>query len=894
MRLERWFYIISLRLRSLFRRDRVEQALDDELQDHLERKTQQYVASGLSSDEARRFALRDIGGLELRKEQCRDTRRVNIVENLLQDFRFGLRMLRKSPAFTATAILMLGLGIGANTAIFSVVNAVMLRPLPFPEPDRIVRIDSTIAATGQVGGVSYPDFLDWRKQSTAFQNVAVLNQRSYALSGAGNPVRLEGAMVSADLFPLLGVPPALGRWFRAEEDQPGADAGADALILSHRAWQQYFQADLGIVGRIVQLDHSDFIVVGVMPASFQFPVTSDGLDLWTTVAADARALDGSKSMLAQRGVHYLQAVGRLKPGIRLAAARTEMSGIVAALSEQHPDDGRRGVNITPERDRLAGDVRTGLLVLLGAVGCVLLIACANLASLLLSRAAARRQEIAIRSALGAGRGRMMQQLLIENLCLSVLGAGLALALASGGIRVLLQLAPQDIPRLQQAGIDSSVLLFTAAAAILTALILGSAPVMQLSKLNVVEAVKGGGRGQSSGASHSRLRNFLVVGQVSLAAILLVGAGLLLQSLARLLRVNPGFRADHLVSFRADMPDNYSDRQQEQFYQRLVAQLRASPGVTSASAIFSLPLSGSGINVTSDVDNRNIPEGDRPLVNLNVAEPNYFATMGIPFLQGRNFTQRDTLESPPVVIVNEALARQFFSGTDPVGKYVLPGVGNGYKKAPNRLIVGVVRNVQSDTLREAPSPEIYIPMTQCPHLGSMTVVVRTERPPPTVIADARAQAAALDSIVPLFRAQTVDQYLAASVAQPRFQALLLAVFAILSVMVAAVGLYGAISYSVAQRQLEFGIRLALGAQQQDILRNVLRQGATLAASGLALGVLASLALARLMATLLFGVTARDPLTFLAVGVLLAIVALFACYAPARRATRVDPIRALRHD
>jgi putative ABC transport system permease protein len=894
LRPEHWLYTVPHRLRSLFRRNQLEQQLDEELRDHLERKTQLYKAAGLSPDDARRSARRDLDGLELRKEQCRDTRRVHVLENLLQDFRFGLRMLRKSPAFAITAILMLGLGIGANTAIFSVVNAVLLRPLAFPSPERLVRLNSTIAATGQPGGVSYPDFLDWRKHSTSFQNLAVFNQRGFALSGAGNPVRLEGAMVSADLFPLLAVPPELGRWFRPEEDQQGAAGGADAIVLSHRAWQRYFQSDQGILGRHVQLDHADFLVVGVMPEGFQFPIGPEAIDVWTTVAVDARASEGPKSMLAQRGVHYLSAVARLKPAVSVAVAETEMRRIVSALNEQNPNDGRRGINIAMERDHLAGDVRTGLLVLLAAAACVLLIACANLASLLLSRATTRRREMAIRTALGAGRRRILQQLLVENLCLAFAGAALALLLARLGIRFLLQLAPLDVPRLQQAAIDSRVLLFTAAAAVFTALALGLAPMLQLSGLHIVDAVKDGARGQSASAAPARLRSLLVIGQMSLAVVLLLGAGLLLQSLSRLLSVSLGFRSDHLVSFRANMPESYSDSQQDRFYQQLEAGLRHSPGVTSASAVFGLPLSGNMLGVSFDVDDRNIPDPEQPSANLNIAEPRYFQTLGIPLLKGRDFTQQDNLQSLPVAIINQALARQYFPGADPVGKHIRPGVANGYKTPPNRVIVGVVREVQSEGLREPPSPEVYVPMTQCPHVGSMAIVLRTELPPLFIIAGARSQAAALDKTVPLFNAKTLDEYLSASVAQPRFQVLLLGAFALLSVIVAAVGLYGAISYSVAQRSHEMGIRLALGAQRQDILRKVLGQGIMLAGLGLVIGLAAGLALARFMSSLLFGVSAQDPQTFAAVAVLLAVVALLASYFPARRATQVDPVYALRHE
>jgi len=894
MNLLRTFYTIPLRLRSLFRRDSIERELDAELRDHLERKAALYQSSGLSPEDARRAAFRDMDGLELRKEQCRDARRVNVIENLLQDARFAMRMLRKSPAFTATAVLILGLGIGANNAIFSVVNAVLIRPLPFPEPDRIVRVESTIARTGQVGGVSYPDFLDWRRQNTVFQTLAAFSIRGLALSGAGTPVRLRSAMVNADLFPLLGIAPTEGRWFTSEEDLPGAAAGANAAILSHHAWQQYFQSDPSILGRRIELDHAPFTVVGVMPRGFQFPIGPEPVEAWITVAADAVSSDG-KSMLAQRGVHYLEVVARLKPGVTPAQAQEQMRTIVDALNRQYPDDGIRGVLVSSERAHLASDFRSALLVLLGAVGCVLLIACANLASLVLSRAAAREREIAVRSALGASRLRLAQQLVVEHLALAFLGGVFALVLAQWGVRLLLRLAPAGVPRLQQTHLDSTALIFTAIASALCAVFLGLVPVLQLSRLQIAGAVKEGSRGQSHGAAQARFRAVLVVSQMAVAVVLLVGAALLMQTLVRLLRVDPGFRSEHVLSFRANMSDAYSGAQQQAFYDQVVDRLREYPGVTSASAVFAVPLGRTGFDISYEIEGQDIPEPDRPSSRLNVSEPQFFQTLGIPFLNGRDFTPRDDLQAPPVIIINEALARTAYPNENPIGKRLRPGLGNGYGgKAPWRTIISVVRNAQAESLQSQPAPELWVPLAQCPRLGSMTFVARTTVDPHSLIAYAQSQAAAIDKSVPLFSIKTLDEYRTDSVAQPRFQASLLAVFAILSVLVAAVGLYGAISYSVAQRRFELGIRLALGAQRSDILRRVLREGAILAALGLAIGLITSLALARLMDSLLFGVTARDPFTFSVVAVVLAGVALLASYVPARRATRVDPIQALRHE
>jgi putative ABC transport system permease protein len=777
--------------------------------------------------------------------------------------------------------------------MFSVVHGVLLRPLPFPEPQQLVEVQSLIRRTNEAGGTSYPDFLDWRRQADVFREMAVYGRRNFALAGTDGAVRLRGAMVSAGIFRLLGVSPEMGRWFTPEDEKPGAAAGKEAVILSHGLWRQRFGADRAIVGRTIELDHAGYTVVGVMPAGFAFPIEEIPMDVWVTVAVDARGRKAEDSMLAQRGIHFLETIARLRPDVTVAHAQQQMSAVVDGLNRMYPEEAR-GVRVLSQHEAIVGDVRTGLVVLMAAVGCVLLIACANLAGLLVARATTRRREMVIRAALGAGQRRIWQQLAIENISLCLAGAVLGTGVARWAIPFLLHVAPRDVPRLNEITLDATALAFTAGTSVLVMLVLGLAPLTYASRLNLVNAVRSVGRTQPGDFAGSRLRSLLVSGQMALAIVLLVCAGLLLQSLGRLMRVQPGFNPDRVVTFRVDLPDTYSGKQQENFYVRLVGGLETLAGTQSASAVFAPPLSGRNFGVIFDIEGRSLPEADRPRSGFNLAQPNYFTTLAIPFLSGRDFTSRDDLESEPVTIVNEAFARRFFRTEAPVGKRIKPSVGNGYQEEPLRRIIGVVGNVRTGSLKADPQPELYVPLAQCPGLGSMTAVVRTGRDMASVVADARRQIALLDGSVPLVEVRTLEQVVSASVAQPRFTTVLLAAFAGVAVLLAAIGIYGLISYTVAQRKSEIGIRLALGARTADIVGTILARGARLVGVGVAAGLAGAIGSTRYLAAQLYGVGAGDPFTLAVAVTLLAAVALFACYIPARRALRADPLSVLRDE
>ncbi|HKQ62354.1 MAG TPA: ABC transporter permease, partial [Candidatus Polarisedimenticolaceae bacterium] len=719
----------SRRLVGTFRAARADREFQAELESHLALHEDDNLRAGMAPDEARRQAVLKLGGIEATRESVRERRGLPRLESLGQDLRYALRVLRRNPAFTAVGVATLALGIGANAALFSVLDAVLLRPLPFAAPQRLVRVDSLIDRTTEVGGVCYPDFEDWRAQNRVFSQVAVYAARGFTLAGSGEALRLRGAAASSELFALLGVEPLLGRGFVAADERPGAVNGTDVLVLGHGLWRRQFGGDPAIVGRTVELDHRPFTIVGVMPAGFQFPIETEPIELWTTLAVDGHtASPDEQPMTAQRGVHYLQAIARLKPGVALAAAQAEMEAIVARLNREYPDDAR-GVRLGAEHARLVGDVRTGLLVLMGAVGCVLLVACANLAGLLLSRAVARQREVAVRAALGAGRGRIAQQLLVETALLAGAGGLCGLVLAQWSIPLLLRLVPRTVPRLAESHLDGHVLLFAGALSALTAVALGLVPLIPLSRLDLVQAVKQGGRGAGPGAGPSRLQNALVVGQMAVAVMLLSAAGLFVQSLLRLARVERGFDAEQVLSFRIDVPDAYSIARERALYDQLLARLRAQPGVRAASLVLSLPLAaGSQFDVTYDVEERPLEEAERPRAGFNAVDPGYFGTLGIAVASGRDFDAHDDLRGQAVCVISEALARREFPGADPLGKRIRPGVGNGYAETPQRTIVGVVRDVRGQSLRNAPAPVVYVPLAQCPRLGGVSVALRAAGDP----------------------------------------------------------------------------------------------------------------------------------------------------------------------
>ncbi len=805
---------------------------------------------------------------------------------LLHDLRYAFRMLTKSPGFTVVAVLTLALGIGANTAIFSVVNSVLLRPLPFPQSGRLVSVEyfDTISKVPHES-ISYPDFFDWRSQNQVFSHITAFHDSNYTLTGVDQPAHLSGEVVSSDFFSTLEVIPALGRGFLPEEEKKGAHA----VVLSDGLWRTAFSADPKIVGRSITLNNQGYTVVGVAPRGFNFPIATPPVQLWTTCADDT-------DMLSERGADFLAVLGRLKPGVPIAQAQADLSRINANLAQQYPGSNLHtaGARVDPELQRLVGDVAPALLVLFGAVGCVLLIACANVANLLLARSMTRQKEMAIRSALGAGRGRVIRQLLTESVLLALFGGGLGLLLALWGTSGLVRLIPQNVPRMSQIQMDSRVFVFTLLAAVLTGILFGLAPALQSSKTNLVDSLKEGGRGLSSGLQHNRLRGALVVAEMALALALLMGAGLMIQSFARLQNVDPGLNSHNVLTFTFDLPDaRYKTNQQKIFYRQLLDRLNTMPGVASAAAALPLPLSGNNFDISFTIEGRPVAKGNSPVEDAQIVSPGYFRTMGIPLLAGREFAPTETPTSPNVVIVNQAFAKKYFPNEDPVGKHMEPELSDSDSPEPMRKIVGVVGDVKTRSLSRDARPEYFFPYQQA-LIGNLSMVLRTQAAPESVLGAARDAVRSMDSSLPFYSVKTMDQYLGVSVAQPRFSTLLLSIFAGLALALTALGLYGVISYSVAQRTHEIGIRMALGAQTSDVLKMVIRQVMLLTVLGWAAGITAGFFLMRFLSSQLYGIRITDPLTLLGVTIVLAAVALLACCIPARRAAHVDPLQALRHE
>jgi putative ABC transport system permease protein len=881
--------------RNILYKQRADQDLDQEIRSYLDLLAEEKARSGMGRDEALQQARRELGGVEQVKESVRDIRVGASMDNLLQDVRYGLRVLRRNPGFAATAILTLALGIGTTTAIFSVVDAVVFKPLPFPTADRLVRIQSVIAASGNGNGVaSYPDFLDWRARNRVFDGMAVFRTNDFNLIGPREPLHLQGAVASAELFSMLGVAPALGRSFLAAEDNPAAASGTDPVILSYGLWQREFGSDVSVLGRTIQLGDQLFTVVGVMPRAFQYPIQAEPVELWTTIAVDARG--GANAIAAQRGAHYLDVAGLLKPGVKLQQAQAELAAIASTLNKEHPDVKARTVRIVPEIQSLAGPIRAPLLVLLGAVGCVLLIVCVNVANLLLARATGRRKEMSVRAALGASRGRAARQLFTESVSLGLLGGGLGLALALASLRFLVRLIPAEVPRLNAIGLDGRLLGFALLVSLAAGILFGLAPALRVSKISLTDSLKESGRGSGSGGKESsRLRDALVVSEVALAVVLLLASGLLIQSFLHLTQVDPGFNRHHVLTFQLDSPAGKHGSEVPAFFRDVVARIGALPSVTSASAVASLPLTGENIRSSIEIEGRPTPMGSRPSADFNAVEPNYFRTLGITRIAGRDFTEHDGLKSSPVAIVNRTLAQRFFPNQNPIGRHIRPGFGNGYGpgEPPMREIVGVIGDVkQGDPGAEA-APEVYAPLAQCPY-SPMFIVVHTANNPQSIVDPIRRQVASLDKNTPIYHVETLDQYFAQSVAAPRFITLLLSGFAGLALLLASVGIYGVISYIAVQRTHEVGIRMALGAQKGEIIRTVVAKGLVPALAGLAIGIGGALRLTRLLSSLLYGVSPADPLTFAVVSVILIGVALLACYIPARRAAKVDPMVSLRYE
>jgi putative ABC transport system permease protein len=813
------------------------------------------------------------------------------MEMFWQDIRYGIRMLFKAPSFSIVATIALALGIGANTAIFSVVNAVLLRPLPFSNSEQLMNVWETDPTRGyQRGTASYPNFVDWREQSHVFEHMASYHTNDFIMTGRGESTRLQGAVVNADLLPLLGVAPAIGRGFLPDEDKPGERGRV--VLLSQQLFQKRFNSDPNVVNQSMVLDGKTYTIVGVMPSAFQFPIQNEPVELWTTVAVDR---EGKEPITEERGAHYMNVIARLKPGVSKEQAQAEMTAISARLEQQYPDKNlHKSTKVEPTLEALVGDIRPALLILLGAVGCVLLIACANVANLLLARAMVRHKEMAIRSALGASRMRVVRQLLTESVLLSLAGGTLGLFLAVWWSDLLVALGKQNIPRALQVGLDWRVLGFTLLVSLLTGVIFGLVPAIHSSKTELTESLKEGARGSGEGARRNRIRGVLVVSELAIAVVLLVGAGLLIQSLWRLRNVSPGFESQNLLTFVVGIPDvKYPTEKQDQFYRDLVARIQSLPGVRSAGAVIPLPLSGDLFRISFETEGRPMAKGDLPSADFFLVSDDYFKTLGVPILKGRIFNQRDGAAAPGVIVVNRSFADKFFPNEDPIGKRIKPGISTTEKKADWREIVGVVGDVRNRNLSSELRPGYFVPQAQVP-FNQMTILVRTTNDPHTLVTAVQNEVHSMDGELPVFNVKTMDEHISATVAAPRFNTTLLVIFASVALILTIVGLYGVMSYAVAQRTNEIGIRMALGAQTRDVLRLIVSQGFKLILLGLAIGLVGAFALMRVIASLLFGVTAKDPLTFAAVATLLAFVALLACYIPARRATRLDPLRALRYE
>ena len=887
-----------VRFGGLFNRQRKNRDLEDEIESHIQMGIEDNLKLGMTLHEARRQAMIKFGGIESTKESCRDQRGFPILDTLFQDIRFGARQLLKNPGFAAVAVLTLALGIGANTAIFSVVDGVLLRPLAYPDSGQLVSL-SERGPDWSGGSLSYPNFTDWRNQQSVFEKFGVYSGGNFILTGAGEPARLAGALMSADVFAALRTPPEIGRDFREDEDKPGA---APVAVISHALWQNRFGADAGIVNKTITLDGKPYTILGVMPAGFEFP---EQTDLWLPVGPIS-ADSGSQ----KRDNHFgLFGLARLKPGVTLEKARADLDAIAVRLEQQYPDSNKtRGVQIDRLLDNKVGNVRRALWILLGAVSFVLVIACANVANLLLARAAAREKEMALRAALGAGRWRITRQLLTESGLLALLGAAVGLLFAKGVLRVVAALAGESIPRAAEISLHPRVLLFSGLVAVFTGLLFGLAPAWHASRVDLQGTLKEAGRGATS--SRAGLRQGLVIAEVALTFVLLAGAGLLLLSFHRLLQVNPGFVVDRVLTFRINPPDDkyQTEEQQILLYHALLEKLRALPGVQAASlASQTIPLHEGGWDMRFLIEGRPEPPPHlQPSLQVHLIAPDYFRVMGIPLLQGRDFTEQDNREhlrgassgndwgaGLDSIVIDEEFAKRYWPNQNPLGQRIrIPWGERG--KQPIVTIVGVVGRVKENRLSDQGGMvQAYFPIYQ-QTLRNMAVVVKTTTEAGAMLATMRQQVSQLDPALPIFGIHTMREIRNNNVAPERLNLGLLGGFAALALILAVIGLYGLLSFTVTQRQREIGVRMALGAQRFDVLNLVVGQGMRLVLIGAFIGLLGAFALTRVLTSVLFKVEPTDPLTLVTVTLSLCIVALLACYVPARRATKVDPMVALRFE
>jgi putative ABC transport system permease protein len=881
------FRNVAAGLKELMRRNKNESELSEELKAYVQHATEAKIRAGATPEEALRSARLEVGGMETVKHQVRSVGWEFALEVFVQDIRYGVRMLFKSPLFTAVALTTIAVGIGANTAMFSLVDAILLRPLPYPDPQRLVAAGTNQRGDSQMSPMGTADFLAWRDRQQSFEHVAVLSDAggSFALSGMGEPERIPGVDVSADFFSIFGVAPLKGRGFYSGEDRPGAPAVA---VISEQFWRNHLGSDPNVLNRTLILDGKQHTIVGVMPADFRFP-PREIVDVWairTLSPATARPPFG------------LHALGRLKPQVGMQQAAAELDQIVTQVNAQYPSSTPLAGVMLPMKEWMVSEVSTALLVLLGAIGLLLLIAVVNVANLLLARATVRQREVAVRMALGASRMRVVRQLLTESTVLSLLGGVLGLLLAYFAVRAFLAFGPGQMPRLNEVGINSGVLLFTFVVCVGSGILFGLAPALETSRPALSDPLKDANRSSSSASAH-RTHRALLVFQVALALLLMIGSGLLIRSFVRLSDVNPGIQRDHVITATLSLSNKYSDPQIPPFWKQFLEKVQALPGVKAAGISMSLPPNLLAITNPFTVEGQGYDRHRKlQLAEEMSVSPDYFRALGIPLIKGRFFSPSDRVEGakdPKIVIINESMAKLYFGGKDPVGGRIQTGEPD--PRSPWETIIGVVGDVKYSGLDSGPQPTIYVPYNEngwAEWAWSMYLVVRSSGSAAQIVPAIRAELAGMDSTLPLAKVRTMDELLDNSLTQQRFRTWLVSGFAALALLLSAIGIYALISYSVSQRTREIGVRIALGARPSNVLGMVLKEGLKLLLFALLLGWMGAFGATRVMRSLLYSTSATDALSFLATSITLIAVALLACYIPARRATKVDPMVALRYE